>query len=57
MGDECLVGVIPLEAMDLVIDLKNQTLAVNPAYPHAPLLRVPYSAELLELLTPQLGRR
>ncbi len=40
MGSECLVGVIPLEAMDLVVDLKKQTLGVNPAYPDAPFLRV-----------------
>jgi clan AA aspartic protease len=40
MGGECLMGVIPLEAMDLVVDPKGQTLSVNPAYPDARLLRV-----------------
>ena len=39
MGDECLVGVIPLEAMDLIVDPKSLTLGVNPAYPDAPFLR------------------
>ncbi len=33
LGDECLVGVLPLEAMDLVIDLQKQQLVTNPAHP------------------------
>ena len=39
MGDECLIGVIPLEAMDLIVDPKSLTVGVNPAYPDAPFLR------------------
>jgi len=33
LGDECLVGVIPLEAMDLVVEPATQTLIPNPAHP------------------------
>ena len=34
MGDECVVGVLPLEAMDLVIDLQKQRLVTNPEHPN-----------------------
>jgi len=40
LGDECLVGVIPLEAMDLVVDLKRQQVITNPAHPDGPRKRV-----------------
>jgi len=40
LGDECMVGVIPLEAMDLVVDPKRQQLIPNPAHPDGPCLRV-----------------
>lgn len=33
LGDECLMGVIPLEALDLVVDLQQQKLIPNPAHP------------------------
>lgn len=33
LGDECLVGVIPLEAMDLIVDPATQQLVPNPAHP------------------------
>jgi clan AA aspartic protease len=41
LGDECLVGVIPLEAMDLIVDPTRRELLPNPAYPDAPRLRGP----------------
>ena len=37
MGDEALMGVLPLEAMDLVIHPKTQTLSVNPEHPNFPV--------------------
>lgn len=33
LGEECLVGVIPLEAMDLIVDPATQQLIPNPAHP------------------------
>jgi len=40
LGDECLMGVLPLEAMDLVVDLKQQRVTPNPAHPDEPVFRV-----------------
>ena len=37
LGNEPLLGVIPLEAMDLVIDARSQTLVVNPQHPNYPV--------------------
>ena len=37
LGNEPLSGVIPLEAMDLVIDPRSQTLVVNPQHPNYPV--------------------
>jgi predicted aspartyl protease len=37
-GATPLVGQIPLEALDLVVDPKSRDLSVNPASPDAPLL-------------------
>jgi len=37
LGDECLMGVLPLEAMDLVIDPLRQQVLVNPAHPNFPV--------------------
>ena len=34
MGDEVLLGAIPMEAMDLVVIPREQRLAVNPASPN-----------------------
>jgi predicted aspartyl protease len=39
LGDECLVGVIPLEDMDLVVDPKRQIVITNPAHPDGPYKR------------------
>jgi clan AA aspartic protease/prevent-host-death family protein len=33
LGDECLVGVIPLEGMDLIVDPATQQLIPDPAHP------------------------
>jgi hypothetical protein len=33
-----LIGQIPLEALDLIVDPKSRDLAVNPASPDTPLL-------------------
>lgn len=37
LGDEPLLGVIPLEAMDLVVDPRRQELVVNPQHPNYPV--------------------
>ena len=37
LGNEPLLGVIPLEAMDLVIDPRQQMLIVNPQHPNYPV--------------------
>jgi len=33
---EILLGAIPLEGLDVVVDLRHQRLIVNPAYPNIP---------------------
>ena len=40
LGGECMVGVIPLEGMDLVVDPEREQLVPNPAHPDGPCLRV-----------------
>ncbi|MCI0668275.1 MAG: clan AA aspartic protease [Methylococcaceae bacterium] len=37
LGNEPLMGVIPLEAMDLVVDPRRQILIVNPEHPNYPV--------------------
>ena len=37
MGNEALLGVIPLEAMDLVVDARQQKLIFNPLHPNYPV--------------------
>ena len=37
MGDEALMGVLPLEAMDLLIDPSQQRIVANPAHPNYPV--------------------
>ncbi|MGH8475688.1 MAG: clan AA aspartic protease [Methylococcales bacterium] len=37
LGDECLMGVLPIEAMDLWVDPRGQRLVVNPAHPNYPV--------------------
>ncbi len=37
LGNEPLLGVIPLEAMDLVVDPRQQVLIVNPQHPNYPV--------------------
>jgi clan AA aspartic protease len=39
LGDECLMGVLPLEAMDLVVNPKLERVTPNPAHPDGPLFR------------------
>jgi len=39
VGDECLMGVLALEAMDLVVDPKLQRVIANPAHPDGPVFR------------------
>jgi hypothetical protein len=34
LGDDCLMGVLPLEAMDLLVDPTRQKLLVNPSHPN-----------------------
>lgn len=37
LGNEPLMGVLPLEAMDLLVDPLRQQLVVNPAHPNYPV--------------------
>ena len=37
LGNEPLLGVIPLEAMDLIVDSRQQSLTVNPQHPNYPV--------------------
>jgi len=37
LGNESLLGVIPLEAMDLIVDPRQQVLIVNPQHPNYPV--------------------
>jgi clan AA aspartic protease len=37
LGDEPLMGVIPMEAMDLVVEPRTQKVVVNPAHPNVPV--------------------
>jgi len=37
LGDEPLMGVLPLEAMDLLVDPLRQQLIVNPEHPNFPV--------------------
>ncbi|MEI6066374.1 MAG: hypothetical protein WCP96_03485 [Methylococcaceae bacterium] len=37
LGNEPLLGVILLEAMDLIVDLSQQMLIVNPQHPNYPV--------------------
>lgn len=37
LGDKPLLGAIPMEDMDLLVDLARQKLSVNPANPNLPL--------------------
>lgn len=39
-GDEPLIGVIPMEAMDCIIEPKTQRLIVNPKNPDRAVIRV-----------------
>ncbi|MDR0869870.1 MAG: retropepsin-like domain-containing protein [Planctomycetaceae bacterium] len=36
-GPDCLLGAIPIEGLDVVIDLNNQKLIPNPEHPDGPL--------------------
>ncbi len=40
LGEEPLVGVLPLEAMDLVVDPVQQQIMVNPLHPNFPVFPV-----------------
>ncbi len=37
LGDEPLLGAVPMEMMDLVLDSATQSLTVNPASPYVPV--------------------
>ena len=37
LGNEALMGVLPLEAMDLIVDPLKQQLLVNPDHPNYPV--------------------
>ena len=40
LGHEVLLGQIPLERMDLVVDCKNQQVTPNPKHPDRPTFRI-----------------
>ena len=40
LGDEVLLGVVPMEDMDLVLNPGKRTLTVDPASPNIPHARV-----------------
>ncbi|MDP2901615.1 MAG: clan AA aspartic protease [Methylovulum sp.] len=40
LGNEPLLGVIPIEAMDLIINPSLQTLTINPQHPNYPVALV-----------------
>jgi clan AA aspartic protease len=40
LGDECLVGVVPLELMALIVDPVRQRVVFDPKYPAGPCHRV-----------------
>jgi clan AA aspartic protease len=40
LGDEPLIGVIPIEAMDCIIEPKEQRMVVNPKNPDFAVIRV-----------------
>ena len=37
LGDEALRGVLPLDAMDLIVDPRAQRVVVNPEHPNFPV--------------------
>ena len=37
LGNEALLGVIPMEAMDLIVDPRQQALIANPQHPNYPV--------------------
>lgn len=37
LGNEPLLGVIPMEAMDLIVDPRQQVLVANPQHPNYPV--------------------
>jgi clan AA aspartic protease len=37
LGNEALLGVIPMEAMDLIVDPRQQMLIANPQHPNYPV--------------------
>lgn len=40
LGDSVLLGAVPLEDMDLIVNPRNQTLTVNPSSPNIPSVLV-----------------
>lgn len=40
MGDEVLLGAVPMEDMDLILSPSRQTITVNPSSPNIPHARV-----------------
>jgi hypothetical protein len=40
VGTTALIGQIPLEALDLIVDPKSREVRVNPESPDAPLLEI-----------------
>lgn len=37
LGNEPLIGCIPMEAMDVIVDPRSQRMIVNPAHPNFPV--------------------
>ena len=38
--EECLLGAIPLESMDVIIDMQREELIINPAHPYMAVVTV-----------------
>jgi len=49
LGDEVLLGAIPIEDMDLVLKPQLQSIAVNPASPNIPLSQARSSFAIRQL--------
>ena len=58
LGNEPLLGILPLEAMDLVVDPRQQALIVNPQHPnYSVALAKERSKNNLRKFIPGLGKR
>ena len=57
LGDEVLLGVVPMEDMDLVVDSERRKLTVDPASPNLPHARVKSGQATWSGVVPEARRR